>query len=39
LGWTQALAKASYKTPVVVLIYTVKFDKSIGSDRGKKTYT
>ena len=27
----------SYKTPAVVLIYTVKSGKSLGSDRGKKT--
>jgi hypothetical protein len=33
LGWTQALAKASYKTPAMLPIYTVKSDKSIGSDR------
>ena len=29
----------SYKTPAVVLIYTVKSGKSLGSDRGKKTST
>jgi TPP-dependent pyruvate/acetoin dehydrogenase alpha subunit len=28
---------ASYKTPAVLLIYTVKFGKSLGSDRGKIT--
>jgi len=28
---------ASYKTPTVLLIYTVKSGKSLGSDRGKKT--
>ena len=30
---------ASYKTPVVLLIYTVKSGKSIVSDRGNKTST
>ena len=30
---------ASYKTPTVLLIYTVKSGKSLGSDRGKKTST
>ena len=30
---------ASYKTPAVLLIYTVKFSKILGSDRGKKTST
>ena len=30
---------ASYKTPAVLLIYTVKSGKSLGSDRGKKTST
>jgi hypothetical protein len=29
----------SYKTPAVLLIYTVKSGKCLGSDRGKKTYT
>jgi hypothetical protein len=29
--------KASYKTRAVLLIYTVKSDKSISSDREKKT--
>jgi len=38
-GLTQVLAKASYRTPAVLLKYTVKSGKSIGSDRGKKTYT
>jgi len=28
---------ASYKIPVVLLIYTVKSGKSLGSDRGKTT--
>jgi hypothetical protein len=32
-GWA---VPASYKTPVVLLIYTVKSGKSLGSDRGKK---
>ena len=30
---------ASYKTLVVLLMYTVKSGKNIGSDRGKKTST
>jgi hypothetical protein len=30
---------ASYKTPVVLLIYTVKSGTSIDSDKGKKTST
>jgi hypothetical protein len=30
---------ASYKTPTVLLIYTIKSGKSLGSDRGKKTST
>jgi hypothetical protein len=30
---------ASYKTPAVLLIYTVNSGKSFGSDRGKKTST
>ena len=38
-GWTHVLSKvsipASYKTPAVLLIYTVKFDKSLVGDRGK----
>ena len=29
----------SYKTSAMLLINTVKYGKSIGSDRGKKTYT
>ena len=29
----------SYMTPAVLLVYTVKSGKSIGSDRGKKTST
>jgi len=29
----------SYKTPVVLLIYTVKSGKSLGTHRGKKTST
>ena len=29
----------SYKTPTVVLIYTVMSGKNLGSDRGKKTST
>jgi len=28
--------RVSYKTPAVLLIYTVKSGKSIGSDRGNK---
>jgi hypothetical protein len=36
-GWTEVLAK--YKIPPVLLIYTVKSGKSLGSDRGKKTST
>jgi hypothetical protein len=28
---------ASYKTPAVLLIYTVNSGKGLGSDRGKKT--
>jgi hypothetical protein len=38
---TQVLAKGThllYKTPVVLLIYTVKSSKSIGSDREKNIY-
>jgi len=31
--------KASYKTCAVLLIYMVKSDKNIGSDREKKTST
>jgi len=30
---------ASYKKPAVLLIYTVKSGKILGSDRGKKTST
>jgi len=30
---------ASYKTPRVLIIYTVKSGKSLGSDRGKKKST
>ena len=30
---------ASYTTPTVLLLYTVKSSKSIGSDRGKNTST
>jgi hypothetical protein len=30
---------ASYKTPVVLIIYTVKSGRSLDSDRGKKTST
>ena len=30
---------ASYKTLAMLLIYTVKSGKSLGSDRGKKTPT
>jgi len=30
---------ASYKTPAVLLVYTVKSGKSLGSDRGKKSST
>ena len=30
---------ALYKTPAVLLIYTVKSGKTHGSDRGKKTST
>jgi hypothetical protein len=29
---------ASYKTPAMLRIYTVKSSKSIGSDRGMKTF-
>jgi hypothetical protein len=41
---SAAYAKAthtpsSYKTPAVLLIYTVKSGKGFGSDRGKKTST
>ena len=35
----EGQAFPSYKTPTVLLIYTVKSDKSLGSDRGKKTST
>ena len=30
---------AYYKTPIELLIYTVKSGKSLGSDRGKQTST
>ena len=30
---------ASYNIPVVLLIYTIKYRKSLGSDSGNKTYT
>ena len=30
---------ASYQTPDVLLIYTIKSGKSLGGDRGKKTST
>ena len=30
---------ASYKTPIMLLIFTVKSGKSLDSDRGKKTST
>ncbi len=35
-GWA---VPASYKTPAVLLIYTVYSAKSLGSNRGKKTST
>ncbi len=33
----NAKIPASYKTPAMLLIYTVKSGKSLASDRGKKT--
>ena len=33
------IVPASYKTPAVLPIYTVKSSKSLGSDRRKKTST
>lgn len=36
INFYQSIYPASYKTLVVLLIYTIKFD--IGGDRGKKTY-
>ena len=38
-GELRQAVPASYKTPVMLLIYTVKSGKGLGSDRGKKTST
>ena len=39
LRCSRRVNSSSYKIPVVLLIYTVKIDKRLDSDRGKETST
>jgi hypothetical protein len=38
-AWKSKAVPASYQTPTVLLIYTIKSGKCVGGDRGKKTST